>query len=274
ALWQTALAGRRADLARQRLKAARQLEADTRRTSQAGETPEADLQLARAEALAVAADLRDEELALDEARRAFRTLTGVEPPKAVPEPEIGKPEIGETAFDAHPAVLAARLGVRAAQAQRQLVDLTTRDYPEVGVMARRERDVRAERYGTIVGLSVRIPFPVEAVNAPKRAEAATEVVRSEAEHASVARTVEADIRQARLAHQAAVERVSIARDRAAALRGRVSNIERARKAGEISLVEYVRAQSAAFEADLARATADVQLGAARARLNQSLGVLP
>ncbi|HYH38527.1 MAG TPA: TolC family protein [Azospirillum sp.] len=269
ALWQAALAERRAEVARQRLKVARQLEADTRRTAGAGEAAEADLQLARAEALAVAADLRDEELALDEARRAFRTLTGVDIPKAVPEPEIAEPPL-----DRHPALLAARLGVRAAQAQKRLVDLTTRDYPEVGLMARRERDGREERFGTIVGMSVRIPFSVEAVNAPKRAEAATEVVRSEAEQASAFRAIEADIRQARLAHQAATERLSIARDRAAALRARLSNLERARRAGEISLVEHVRAQAAAFEADLARATADVQAGAARARLNQSLGVLP
>jgi outer membrane protein TolC len=90
----------------------------------------------------------------------------------------------------------------------------------------------------------------------------------------VARTVEAEIRQARLVHQAATERLSIARDRVAALKGRLSNVERARKAGEISLLEFVRAQAASFEADLARATAEIQVGAARARLNQSLGVLP
>ncbi|MBK3773538.1 TolC family protein [Azospirillum aestuarii] len=269
AQWQVALAERRAELARQRHKVARQLEADTRRTARAGETSEADHQLARAEALSVAMDLRDEELALEEARQAFRTLTGMAPPKAAPEPEIGEPQLEQ-----HPSLLAARLGVHSAQAQRQLVDLTTRDSPEVGLMARRERDSREERYDTVFGVSVRIPFAVEAVNAPKRAEALSEVVRSEAEQANATRTVESDIRQARLAHQAASERLSIARDRAAALRARLSNIERARRAGEISLVEYVRAQEAAFEADLARATAEVQLGAARARMNQSLGVLP
>ncbi|WP_431862000.1 TolC family protein [Azospirillum sp.] len=269
AMWQVALAERRAELARQRLKVARQLESDTRRTSAAGETSEADLQLARAEALAVAADVRDEELALEDARQAFRTLTGMGPPKAAPEPDIGNPPL-----DRHPSLLAAQLGVRAAQAQRQLVDLTTRDNPEVGLMARRERDVRGERYDTVMGMSVRIPFSVEAVNAPKRAEAMTEVVRSEAEQANAARTIEAEIRRARLAYQTATERQSIARDRAAALRARLSNVERARRGGEISLVEFVRAQETAFEADLARATAEVQVGAARARLNQSLGVLP
>lgn len=269
ALWQVALAERRADVARQRLKVARQLERDTQRTAKAGETSEADHQLARAEALTAAADVRDEELALEEARQAFRTLTGMAVPKATPEPQIGDPPL-----DRHPALQAARLGVRSAQAQKQLVDLTTRDNPEVGLMARRERDAREERFGTIVGLSLRIPFSVDAVNAPKRAEAATELVRSEAEQATARRTIESEIRQAHLAHQAASERLSIARDRAAALKGRLSNVDRARSAGEISLVEFVRAQAASFEADLARATADVQVGAARARLNQSLGVLP
>lgn len=269
AMWQVALAERRAELARRRLKAARQLEADTRRTSAAGETSEADLQLARAEALAVAADARDEELALEEARQAFRTLTGTAPPKGSPEPDIGQPPL-----DRHPSLLAAQLGVRSAQAQRQLVDLTTRDNPEVGLMARRERDARGERYDTIMGVSVRIPFSVDAVNAPRRAEAMSEVVRAEAEQATLARTLESEIRQARLALQTATERLSLAGERAAALRARLANVERARRGGEISLVELVRAQEAAFEADLARATAEVQVGAARARLNQSLGVLP
>jgi len=269
ALWQIALLERRVELARQRLAVARRLEADTQRSSKAGETSEADYQLARGEALAVAADVRDEELTLEEARQAFHTLTGSAVPKATPEPLLG-----DQPLDQHPTLQAARLGVRSAQAQKQLVDLTTRDYPEVGVLARKERDVREERFGTIVGLSLRIPFAVEAVNAPKRAEAATELVRSEAEQASAERAVETEIRQARLAHQAATERLSIARDRAAVLRGRLSNVERARRAGEISLIEFVRAQEAAFEADLARATAEIQVGAARARLNQSLGVLP
>lgn len=269
ALWQVALAERRAEVARQRLKVARQLETDTRRTAKAGEMSDADLQLARAEALAVATDLRDEDLAVEDARRSFQTLTGMAPPKASREPDIAEPPL-----DRHPALLAARLGVRVAQAQRQLVELTTRDNPEIGLMARRERDVREERFGTIIGMSLRIPLSVEAVNAPKRAEAATELVRSEADQAAVARAVEADIRQARLAYGAALDRLSNARDRAAALKARLSSIERARKAGEISLVEYVRAQAATFEADVARATADVQVGAAGARLNQSLGVLP
>lgn len=269
ALWQVSLAERRAELARQRLKVARQLEADTQRTARAGEASEADYQLARAEALAVATDFRDEELALNEARQVLRTLTGMAPPKAAPEPDIGQPPLQQ-----HPSLLAAQLGIRSAQAQRQLVDLTTRDNPEVGLMARRERDARGERYDTIMGVSVRIPFSVDAVNAPKRAEAMSEVVRAEAEQANAARMVESDIQQARLAQQAATERLAIARDRAAALRARLSNVERARRGGEISLVEYVRAQEAAFEADLARATAEVQVGAARARLNQSFGVLP
>ena len=80
ALWQVALADGRTELARQRLRVARQLEADTRRATRAGEMSEADFQLARAEVLTVAVDLRDEELALEEARQAFRTLTGMGPP--------------------------------------------------------------------------------------------------------------------------------------------------------------------------------------------------
>jgi outer membrane protein, heavy metal efflux system len=269
ALWQVALAEGRTELARQRLRVARQLEADTRRSAGAGEVSEADFQLARAEALTVAADLRDEELALEEARQTFRTLTGMNPPAAAPEPEIGDPPL-----DGHPALQAARLGVVAAQAQRHLTDLATRENPEIGLMARRERDTRDERYDTVIGVSVRIPLSVDAVNAPKRAEAMTEVVRSEAEQANAARAVEAEIRQARLSHQTAVERLSIARDRVAALEGRLSNVGRARNAGEISLVEFVRAQAASFEAEVARTTAEVQVGAARAHLNQSLGVLP
>jgi outer membrane protein TolC len=68
--------------------------------------------------------------------------------------------------------------------------------------------------------------------------------------------------------------MSIARDRLAALEGRLPNVGRARNAGGISLVECVRAQAASFEAEVARTTAEVQVGAARARLSQSLGVLP
>lgn len=269
ALWSVALAERRTQLVRQRLKITRQLEADTARTTQAGETSEADLQLARAEALAIAVDLRDEELAFADAKLVFQTLTGMMPPKAIPEPEISEPPL-----DRHPLIVATRLGVQTAQAQRKLVDIGSRDYPEVGLTARRERDARGESFGTIVGMSVRIPFSVDAVNGPKRAEATIEVVKAEAEQNSAARTVESDIRQARSSLQAAKDRLSISRDRAAAQKARLFHIEKARKSGEIGLVELVRAQAAVFEADLARTTTEIQLGAARARLNQSIGVAP
>ncbi len=269
ALWSAALAERRTQLVRQRLKIARQLEADTARTTQAGETSEADLQLARAEALAIAVDLREEELALADAKLTFRTLTGMTPPKAVPEPAISEPPL-----DRHPLIVAARLGVQTAQAQRKLVDISSRDYPEVGLATRRERDVRGESFGTIVGMSVRIPFSVDAVNGPKRAEATIEVVKAEAEQSSAVRTVESDIRQARSSLQAANDRLLISRDRAAAQKARLLHIEKARNSGEIGLVELVRAQAAVFEADLARTTIEIQLGAARARLNQTLGAAP
>lgn len=81
-------------------------------------------------------------------------------------------------------------------------------------------------------------------------------------------------RQARLALEAARERWRLAEEGFRALDRRRAQLDQAYTAGEMPLVEVIRARVAAFDADLGRARARAGQDRARAFLNQALGVMP
>ena len=84
----------------------------------------------------------------------------------------------------------------------------------------------------------------------------------------------ADAAMAQAAVQSAEQQLEAERQRSALLRERASLIDRSFKAGETPLPELLRALAAATQADTSFARQQVALGLARARLQQSLGILP
>ena len=77
-----------------------------------------------------------------------------------------------------------------------------------------------------------------------------------------------------LAVSGGIDSMGLAEAAFRALDQRRGQIERAYTAGEIPLVELVRARVGAFEADAFRARARATQNRARSRLNQALGAMP
>jgi outer membrane protein TolC len=253
-----------------RAAAARQLAGVIELRSRRGESPAADSLLARSEALAAEAALQDQQATLAQAELRFTVLSGLAVAPSLTldaTPPAGPPT-------EHPRLVVARRTVETAQSGLRLAEATPRDNPIISLQGRQEQTTYAERFGTRVGVVVRLPLATDSRNLPRLAAAQAELTRAEAQLILLERELELEARQARLAFQAAQNQLRLADAGFAALDQRRRQLEPAYSSGEIPLVELVRARVAAFDADLGRARARAGVNRTRSRLNQALGVMP
>ena len=121
---------------------------------------------------------------------------------------------------------------------------------------------------------LRFPFATEARNAPRRAAAEQAITAADVQRALARRDVAAGVRAAQ-AMLAGAESGKAAATRAAReLDKRRGQIERAWRSGEMPLIEVVRANATAFDAEFARDRARIDLGTARLRLLIAEGEIP
>jgi len=199
----------------------------------------------------------------------FRVLTGLDPP-----PAFSERNVRSATAASHPRVDLRRSAVQKAQAEQDLVWTMDRERPEIGAFANTMRDTSAEPNVSSLGVRLKIPFVYDAVNQPKRAAAAAEVVAAREELALAQREVAGDADQAQA-------RLDGARQQLAALEARRGNLaavvqlaQEGQRAGQVALSELIRARLQLFEADLARATARIAVERARSDMNQALGLEP
>lgn len=268
AAWQVfaAQGGERA--ARLHSEALAALAGDVDRRVQAGDLAPADAMAATAESLLARAAHGDAQNRVEAARARWTLLTGL--------PSLD--EVTETTAAAtgveHPALARARAAVDRAQRQLDYVKASSRDPLELSLKVWRETpdtNLPAQNGG---GVALRIPFGGPVRNAAREAEAIAALEQARAEERRVARRTESELRTARASAQTARQRLDSEQAREKLLRERAELIEKSFRAGETPLPELLRARDAAAQAYAASVRQSAQLGAARARLLQALGVLP
>ncbi len=256
-------------VAERRLRDATALEADIARRVRAREASEADALLAQAERVSAKADLRDRRTALAHARLDFESLTGRPPALfALDEP------LGDPTQAGHPALGDARSAADVAAANQALTAIQVRENPELGLFARRSRDMFATNWNTSLGVELRVPLASQARNQPRQIAAQAEVTEAAAALASTERELRTHQQKARISYDNAIVQRDLARERARALAKQSTLVARAFQAGQAPLVDTIRARAQAFEAEAASARADIGIARARGRLNQALGVIP
>lgn len=254
-----------------RSAAARQLAFLTDQRAARGESPASDSLLARSEALLAEAAVLDQQSQGAQAMARYTGITGLAAAPSLatdraPPPGPVPPE--------HPRLIAAQRGVETARAYLDFTRQSLRDSPVVAFQGRREQSLDREGYDNQLGLVFRVPLASEGRNAPRLAAAQAELTRAEARLVGLARELDIEAQQARLAMESAVTQRRLADAAFRALDTRRGQIERAYAAGEIQLAELVRARVSAFDADLRRARALAGQYRAAARLNQALGAMP
>lgn len=253
-----------------RSAAARQLAGLTEQRAARDESPQSDALLARSEALLAEAAVLDQQSQRAQAMARYTGITGLAAAPSLAGDRT--PPAGPVAN--HPRLLAAQRGVEAARANLDFTRSSLRDSPTIAFQGRQEQSLSREGYDSQLGVIFRLPLATQSRNAPRIAATQAELSRAEARLTLLARELDIEARQARLALDGAATQRRLADAAFRALDTRRGQIERAYAAGEIPLAELVRARVSAFDADLFRARALAAQYRAAARLNQALGAMP
>ena len=123
-------------------------------------------------------------------------------------------------------------------------------------------------------VGLRFPFGTDDRNRPLQAAALAELDVAETHEQRLRERLDIDIAAARDAQRSADAQLEAETARAGLLRERASLIDKSFRAGETPLPDLLRALAAAAQADSAVARQTAALGLARARLQQTLGLLP
>ena len=279
AYWAVGLAVSELAVARDRLATARDIGRDVQRRVELGDIAETEALLTRNEELAAALDHARAEAAVAAARGAYLTLTGgseaaLQSGGATHGAAVSvRPEPALADGAGHPAVRAAEAALATAEARARLVAATPIDNPELGLFTRGQGGPVTEN-GTSLGMRVRIPLPTEARNAPRRADAEAERTRAEGELIQTRRVVAGEVGLARLAVDAAEQARRLAAERKAVADRQAGAARTAFRAGEIGAFDLFRVRQLQIEAAAVDARAQVDVGRARSRLNQALGLTP
>jgi len=222
------------------------------------------------------ADLRDAEVSLaglrselNQATIAFRVLTGQDAPATFKERDAGG-----AAPANHPRVVLRNVAIQKAIADEQLTWTLDRERPEMSAFANNNTDTSAEPNVTSLGVRLKIPFAYDAVNEPKRAAAAAEVIAAQEELALAEREVGGDAAQAHARLDGARQQLKGLDARRSDLASVVQLTEEAQRAGQVDFDDLIRARLQLYEADLARASARVAVERAHSDYNQALGLEP
>jgi len=268
------LADQRAEvaLADAQVKTLEALADDVDRRVRAGDLARVDALAARAEWLNATTQRSEVQQRWLAALSRWTTLTGLE---TLPAVEVETARAASTdPLAAHPEV---RLSLASTEQARRRLDLlrsSRRDAPELTMGVRQDIPSRGEpaNYSLLVG--VRVPFGPADRNRPLEASAIADLDTAETVQLRLRERLTADIALARERAHQAERQLQAERERAALLRERAQLIDKSFRAGESSLPDLLRALSASAHADAALARQQALLGLARARFNQSLGLLP
>lgn len=267
AYWMVVEAREKATIAERRRGTAANLLQDVRGQAQTGQTGLLEAKLAEADVRDADAALAGRRAELKQAVIAFKVLTGHEPPAGFREKDAGRATTAR-----HPRVALRGSALQKAEADQSLVWVQDRDRPELGGFVTNAQDTSAEPNVTSLGVRLKVPFAYDAINRPKRAAAATEVVAAKEELALAEREVAGDVAQARVKLDGARLQLAALEARRSGLAEVVQLTQQSQRAGQVPLNDLIRSRLQLFEADLARATTRVATERARSDLNQALGL--
>jgi outer membrane protein, heavy metal efflux system len=208
-------------------------------------------------------------------RIEFERLTGAKLTSANAFREM-RPTVEQEdeALARHPSIVALKISAQVAQRQLQLVKVTTRDTPELGIGMFRERNAFGAGFENVLTVRLRVPFSSDSRSTGRVAAASASVDEAQAN---------VELETARLDSQKVIakaelnsieEIVLITETRLALASDNLKLAQKAFELGQIDLPARLRAQNELFEVSLSRSRNQIEHSRAISRLNQALGLLP
>lgn len=249
----------------------RQLAGDVERRVRAGDLARADSLAAQAEQLAAAASLASVLQRLQAAKNQWALLTGLAMP---PNMSVATATDAANDLAIHPEL---HLASQQAELARKRVDLmrhSQRSAPELKLGVRQDSPGQGQSSQGSVIVGLRLPFGTDDRNRPLDAAALASLDIAQTQEQRLRERLESELSVAQDEVRSAQAQLDAETARALLLRERATLIDKSFRAGETPLPELLRALNTAAQAESAVARQTAALGLARARLQQSLGILP
>lgn len=272
ALWQLMLAGEQAKLTRQVWDTAAALVKDVKRRVETGDLPRTDLLLAQDEALTRKDDYLMALQRLQDTRRAYIRLTGLNRQPA--EPGEPRASVSRIVPGNHPLLHEAQARVQRSSSEVEVLRKRGSGQPHLVFNARRERAFAGELFEDSLGVTITLPIGGGAHVAPEIAAGNRSLAEAETERNRLQRELELELRNAeqRIATLRSELPLAEERQKNAAETLRMARI--AFNVGEMDLAEFLRVQNRAQTAEAALRIRRLELKQAIAQYNQAAGETP
>lgn len=243
---------------------------DVDRRVKAGDLARADALAARSELLGASARLAEARHRAQAARSRWTLLTGLDVPASADE----APARTAQAITDHPEYRLASAASEHARRRTALARVSRSEPPEIIIGMRQDTPGPIDAAQNSLSIGIRLPLGTADRNRPLQAAALAELDIAETAAQRTRDRLESEAATARAALQASEQQLQAESSRAGLLRERATLIEKSFRAGESGLPELLRAMAAAAQTEAALARQEAALGLARARLHQSLGLMP
>lgn len=269
-LWDIAMMTHQASLAKSRHQTALALLNDVEKRVNAGDLPKTDIMLAQNEAFQAETYLLRAEAEVKHAQYRYQLLTGL---NVLPEHYVEK-QANAMLSDNHPALRDASKKILVADDERSLVKVERRENPTVSLNARSQRGPFDNQANESLGLKLRIPFETEAHSAPLVANAEMNYAKNQAEAQHLRYTLEAAFHEAEHNLEVTTAELAITTKQHANAQESLRLAKKAFALGETDLVNLLRVQASAYEAERAMKQRQIQLQWDTAHYNQAAGEMP
>jgi outer membrane protein TolC len=250
---------------------AAKLAATVNRRYELGDVARREVLLARSAELDVAARVAEARVAMTDAERTYRSVTGLDRRPVTPVETLST----RAAIDAsHPALQLATAAVEGARAARGVVRESGITSPTLMIGPRRERSVFGQDFEDSVGIFVTVPFGGRSHIDTQVTAAGRLVAAREAELRATSRELELGMHEAAHSLSAARHNVKLARERAELAQEGYEMGELAYSRGEIGLIELLSLQEVYLDARRQAAQFGIEVNRQTALYNHAVGVMP
>lgn len=270
-LWEIAETEAELEIAEQSAVVAARVAASVQRRHELGDVARRDVLLARSAELATVADVAEARVALVDAERTYRTVTGLDRRPVI---EVERLASSETIDVGHPALLAATAAVERSEAEQALARETGTASPTVTIGPRRERSTGMQDYEDSIGVYLTVPFGGGSHIRTRVAAAGREVAVARARQRATLRELELAMHEAAHSLTAARDNLGLATERAELARQGYAMGEVAYSRGEIGLVELLNLNAVYLDATRQTVRFRMEVNRQTALYNQAVGVTP
>ena len=270
ALWDIAMMTHQAALAKSRHQMSLALLNDVEKRVKAGDLPNADIMLAQNEAYQAETFLLRAEAEVKHAQFRYKLLTGL---NTIPE-AFSEQQVKTTLDDNHPALRDASKKILVADDERNLIKVERRENPTVSLNARSQRGPFDNQANESLGLKLRIPLETEAHSAPLVANAEVNYAKHQVEAQHLRYALEAAFHEAEHNLEVTTAELAITTKQNANAQESLRLAKKAFALGETDLVNLLRVQASAYEAERAMKQRQIQLQWDTAHYNQAAGEMP